>query len=79
MSDTARTVTHTTATRHDAKAMTPMAFVRAMVRAYEQRGMDPGKALEQAQIAPSSVTQPAARITAAQMERVSAAAITDCP
>jgi len=75
MSDTARTVTHTTATRHDAKAMTPMAFVRAMVRAYEQRGMDPGKALEQAQIAPSSVTQPAARITAAQMERVSAAAM----
>ena len=56
-------------------AVTPMAFVRAMVLAYAARGMDPAQALRLAQIAPEEVSQPRARITAAQMEAVSDAAM----
>ncbi|MGV3725444.1 AraC family transcriptional regulator, partial [Hydrogenophaga sp.] len=56
-------------------AVTPMAFVRAMVLAYAARGMDPAPALRLAQIAPEEVSQPRARITAAQMEAVSDAAM----
>ena len=56
-------------------ALTPMAFVRAMVAAYRGRGMDPAGALEMAQIPPQKVEQPDARITAAQMEAVSEAAM----
>ncbi len=56
-------------------AVTPMAFVRAMVLAYAVRGMDPAQALRLAQIAPEEVSQPRARITAAQMEAVSDAAM----
>jgi AraC-like DNA-binding protein len=52
-----------------------MAFVRAMVQAYEQRGMDPASVLAQAQIAPDQVHLPHARITAWQMERISDAAM----
>ena len=58
-----------------APAVTPMAFVRAMVLAYQQRGMDPTKALALAQIAPSQLHRPNARITAWQMERISDAAM----
>lgn len=58
-----------------APAVTPMAFVRAMVLAYQQRGMDPTKALTLAQIAPSQLHRPNARITAWQMERISDAAM----
>ena len=53
------------------KAATPMAFVRAMLSACERLGHDPGHALESAQIAPLHVTETQARITAAQMERLS--------
>jgi len=56
-------------------AVTPIAFVNAIVRAYAQHGKDPFKALESAQIAPELLTDPTARITAAQMERVSGAAM----
>jgi AraC-like DNA-binding protein len=48
-----------------------MAFVAAMVRAYETRGLNPARALESAQIAPDQVQNPEACITAAQMETVS--------
>ncbi|MDA8519203.1 AraC family transcriptional regulator [Acidovorax sp. NCPPB 4044] len=56
-------------------AATPMAFVRAIAHAYAQRGLDPARALAAAQIAPGSVKDPHARITALQMEALSAAAM----
>ena len=49
-------------------AVTPMAFVQAIVRAYALRGMDATHVLRQAQIAPEEVADPQARITAWQME-----------
>jgi len=52
-----------------------MAFVRAIALAYAQRGQSPAQALKQAQIAPNALTSPAARITAAQMELLSEAAM----
>lgn len=56
-------------------AATPMAFVKAIVRALEQRGLSPTAALEAAQIAPSDVERGDRRITALQMEWLSAAAM----
>jgi AraC-like DNA-binding protein len=52
-----------------------MALVRAMVLAYEARGMDPAGALQQAQITPAQLRKPGASITAAQMEVISGAAM----
>ncbi len=46
-----------------------------MVKAYEQRGMDPTKALEAAQIAPAQLASSESRVTALQMEWMSAAAM----
>lgn len=56
-------------------ALTPMALVKAMTIAYRARGMDPSSALAQAQIPPHKLHDPRARITAAQMEAVSYAAM----
>ena len=56
-------------------AATPMAFVQAIVAAYRLRGQSPGSALAAAQIAPEQVQRPEARITALQMEWLSAAAM----
>lgn len=56
-------------------ALTPMAFVRAMVEAYETRGLRPDRTLKAAHIAPADVRKTGARITAAQMEAVSDAAM----
>ena len=56
-------------------ALTPMALVKAMTWAYRARGLRPERALAQAQIPPASVDDPGARITAAQMEAVSYAAM----
>ncbi len=58
-----------------ARAETPIAFVRAIVEAYRQRGMTPDGALAKAQIAPCTLENPRTRITALQMEWVSAAAM----
>ncbi len=52
-----------------------MALVRAMVLAYEARGMDPSDALEQAQITPAQLKKPGSSITATQMEVISGAAM----
>lgn len=57
------------------RAETPMAFVQAIVRAYTERGMDPLPALTEAQIAPKLLRQNGARITAMQMEWLSATAM----
>ncbi|MBX3611218.1 MAG: AraC family transcriptional regulator [Hydrogenophaga sp.] len=56
-------------------ALTPVALVRGMAAAYRARGMDPSQALAQAQIPPSLLRHPQGRITAAQMEAVSYAAM----
>ncbi|WP_218011516.1 AraC family transcriptional regulator [Azohydromonas lata] len=56
-------------------AVTPMAFVRCIALAFERRGMDPAPALAAAQITPQALADPRARITALQMETVSAAAM----
>jgi len=57
------------------RAATPIAFIQAMVRAYERRGMDPSEALIKAQIAPNLLLEPNARVTALQMEWMSEAAM----
>jgi AraC-like DNA-binding protein len=55
--------------------MTPIAFVKAIVLAYEHRGLSPADALVQAQIAPAELLDATARITAWQMERISGIAM----
>jgi AraC-like DNA-binding protein len=52
-----------------------MAFVQAIAHAYARRQMSPAQALAQAQIAPSLLSDASARITAAQMEAISGAAM----
>jgi len=58
-----------------APALTPIAFVNAIVLAYTRYGKDPTEALASAQIAPELLKNPAARITAAQMENISGVAM----
>lgn len=60
---------------HTPPAATPMAFARAIAAAYARYGQDPARALKLAQIAPSSLHQPAGKITARQMELLSGAAM----
>ena len=62
---------------HTARAETPIAFVKAIAQAYTQRGMDPLSALVEAQIAPDTLHHPDARITALQMEWLSATAMSE--
>ena len=57
------------------KAETPMAFIRAIVQAYEMRGLSPAAALEKAQIKPKDLRLKNARVTALQMEVLSATAM----
>jgi AraC-like DNA-binding protein len=57
------------------RAETPIAFIKAMILAYEQRGMNPEGALQKAQIAPNLLQVPNARVTALQMEWMSEAAM----
>ncbi|HET9645320.1 MAG TPA: AraC family transcriptional regulator [Burkholderiaceae bacterium] len=52
-----------------------MAFVRAMTVAYEKYGCDPGETLRRARITPAQLRRDDARITAAQMETISEAAM----
>jgi len=54
---------------------TPMAFARVIAGAYQRYGQDPARALKLAQITPSKLQQPDARITARQMEILSGAAM----
>ncbi|AWI76693.1 AraC family transcriptional regulator [Parazoarcus communis] len=53
------------------RAATPIAFIRAIVLGYRARGMDPANALQHAQIPSAALDDPAARVTAAQMEVMS--------
>jgi len=57
------------------KAATPIAFVQAVLLAFERHGADPAEALARAQIAPALLQRPEARVTAAQFEALCAAAM----
>jgi AraC-like DNA-binding protein len=57
------------------EAITPIAFVHAILAAYQRYGQDPTAALAAAQITPALLRRPSARITAAQMEAISATAM----
>lgn len=50
------------------RAETPIAYVRALVSAYQRRGLSPVAMLEQAQIAPALLKNGQARVTALQFE-----------
>ncbi|MFM6986704.1 MAG: AraC family transcriptional regulator [Hydrogenophaga sp.] len=56
-------------------AATPMAYVQAIVQAFARRGRSPATALASAQITPDLLRQTGARVTAAQFEALSAAAM----
>lgn len=56
-------------------AATPMAFIRAMVLAFDKYGADPRDALARARITPRQLQRPEARITADQMEVFSESAM----
>jgi AraC-like DNA-binding protein len=56
-------------------AITPIAFVNAIVRSYKAQGKSPDLALALAQIAPELLKNPRARISAEQFERLSGAAM----
>jgi len=56
-------------------AVTPMAFARAIAAAYRRHGASPERALKLAQITPTQLRQADARMTARQMEMLSAAAM----
>jgi AraC-like DNA-binding protein len=54
---------------------TPIAYAQAIVQAYARRGMDPAPALALAQITPSQLRSAQSRLTARQMELLSAHAM----
>ena len=56
-------------------AATPAAFIKAIILAYKRYGGDPANALCIAQIAPDQLDDPKARVTAVQMEIMSAVAM----
>ena len=60
---------------HSPAAATPIAFARAIVAAYRRHGRDPEAALRLAQITPSQLQKAEGRMTARQMETLSAAAM----
>ncbi len=64
-----------TATNRQPAAATPMAFVRAIVAAYERYQQNPADALKLAQITPARLQKIDGRITARQMEVLSGAAM----
>ncbi|WPB57979.1 AraC family transcriptional regulator [Xylophilus sp. GOD-11R] len=73
-----RAPSHSTLTppaRAGAPAATPMAFVRAVVAAYERHAVDPSAALRQARIAPRELRLHDGRITASQFEALCAHAM----
>jgi AraC-like DNA-binding protein len=56
-------------------AATPVAFVHAIVRAYQRYGHSPDHALREAQITPEALAESEGRITAWQMEKLSGTAM----
>lgn len=69
------TVIHSLPLLFGKKATTPIAFIQAMVLAYQKYGMDPASALRKTQIPPKLLLDATARVTATQMEQMSALAM----
>ncbi|HEY1226968.1 MAG TPA: AraC family transcriptional regulator [Ramlibacter sp.] len=61
--------------RRPPASVTPMAFARAIAAAYERHGQAPDAALRAAQITPAQLRQADGRMTARQMETLSATAM----
>ncbi|MFO1137267.1 MAG: AraC family transcriptional regulator [Rhodoblastus sp.] len=57
------------------RAVTPIAFVKAVLRAYRERGLTPDAALARAHISPDDFARRNARVTAAQFEIFAEAAM----
>ncbi|MEI6733216.1 MAG: AraC family transcriptional regulator [Comamonadaceae bacterium] len=57
------------------RAVTPIAYVQAIVHVYEKRGISPEQVLQMAQITPKMLTDSKSRISAGQMECISGAAM----
>lgn len=53
------------------RAATPIAFIQAILLGYRRYGIDPANALAAAHIHPADLANPAARVTAGQMEIIS--------
>jgi len=66
---------HVATNQPNGTAVTPMAFVHAILAAYQRYGLSPNQALRQAQIAPELLKDPQAGITTLQMEAISGAAM----
>jgi AraC-like DNA-binding protein len=66
---------HRVQTPRRATAATPVAWVRALLLAFERYGRDAAEVLRQGQIPPETLDDPQARITARQMEIVSEGAM----
>ena len=66
---------HAAASQTPGAAVTPIAFVHAILAAYQRYGVNPAHALQQAQITPALLQDPQACITALQMEAISGAAM----
>ncbi|WP_046113729.1 AraC family transcriptional regulator [Aquincola tertiaricarbonis] len=66
---------HATRTPVKSRAVTPIAFVQALLLAYERYGADPYDVLRKAQITPAMLRRSDSRISAEQMEQVSEAAM----
>lgn len=69
------TVAHSLPLLFGKKATTPIAFIQAMVLAYEKYGVDPTRALRKAQISSKQLADPTSRVTATQMEQMSSLAM----
>jgi AraC-like DNA-binding protein len=67
--------TRSTRKRPEAVAATPIAFVRAILLAYERFGADPAEVLARGRITPAMLRDPQTRITAQQLEIVSEGAM----
>lgn len=61
--------------RRTERAATPIAFVKAVLLAFDKYRADPSNALQEAGIAPSLLRQPDARVTASQFEALCSAAM----
>ncbi len=68
-------IPHDATSQPNGTAVTPMAFVHAILAAYQRYGLSPNQALRQAQIAPELLKDPQAGITTLQMEAISGAAM----
>ena len=70
-----RASVHTATVTGGSHAVTPVAFVHAILQAYAKHGQSPEQALKMAQIAPEFLQISDNRITAWQMERISGVAM----